>query len=577
MALVLIPAIASSQVLSAPGVTTADVNFRAGPSTGDESFGVLPNGTVIDIDSCDANGWCAIAVDGVTGFVSGRYVTETEPPSLAEESADVAAAPTGEPPQYSDEELDALVAPIALYPDAVLAQVLVAATVPLDIVKAERWIEANEDLAADKRAEAANAEGWDESVAALATGFPTVIEQMAKDLDTTESLGDAVIVQSDDVLDAVQRQRARAQAVGNLSDNDAQVVQVVDNTISIAPAKPDVVYVPTYDPQTVYTQPAASAPVYVETTSSGYDAGAALATGAISFAAGYAVSSVFDNNWNDYWYGPPRIDWRYDNFYPRPGYRPGVDIDIGGDVNIGRPGRPGDRPFRPGDRPGDRPFRPGDRPGDRPLRPGDRPGFDGGLAGNRPGQRPGGDNGWRPNDKQRDQARQKIADRKGGGAGGGRQAAANRRPGGNTPAARPDRAGIESRLKAGSSGGGRQATRAGGGGQAAQRKAPGKSTAFTGHGQGGMTKSKNASARGKASQAKARKPAQRAAPSGASRAKAAKPRVSKAPTRKAAPRQSAFHKPQQKRPAAASKARGGRSMAHRGGGGGGKRGGGRRR
>ncbi len=112
------------------------------------------------------------------------------------------------PPEdvYTEEELDDLVAPVALYPDALLAQVLVAATYPLDVVKAQRWAGENKDLAADKRADATEAEGWDPSIAVLAAGFPTVLERMAKEIDWTEQLGDAMIVQDGDVLDAVQRQ-----------------------------------------------------------------------------------------------------------------------------------------------------------------------------------------------------------------------------------------------------------------------------------------------------------------------------------------------------------------------------------
>ncbi len=101
----------------------------------------------------------------------------------------------------SEDELDELVAPIALYPDALLAQVFVASTYPLDVVKASRWVAANEDMPEGERADAAEAEGWDPSVSVLAAGFPTVIDAMASDLDQTELLGDAMLTQSDDVLD----------------------------------------------------------------------------------------------------------------------------------------------------------------------------------------------------------------------------------------------------------------------------------------------------------------------------------------------------------------------------------------
>ncbi|WMS43850.1 DUF3300 domain-containing protein [Acuticoccus sp. MNP-M23] len=354
LALLLVPAIGIASAQADPGITTADVNFRAGPSTSDKSFGVLPNGTDVDIGTCDANGWCAITVGGEAGYASQNYLQSQAPlttvaaPSGSGDGSGGSSA-SGSAPAYTADELDTLVAPVALYPDAVLAQVLVAVTVPLDVVKAQRWVAANKDMAADKRAAATKAEGWNESVATLAAGFPSVIDQLGNNLDNTQELGNAVIVQSDDVMAAIQRQREKAKDLGNLASNQAQTVTVNNNNeITIAPAKPDTIYVPTYNPATVYTT-AAPAPVYVETGNTGYDAGAVLATGAISFAAGFAVSSVFDNNWNrNYWYGPPRINWNNGNFYPRPGYRPNVrntnvrntnvrvgNVNVGNTVNVG--------------------------------------------------------------------------------------------------------------------------------------------------------------------------------------------------------------------------------------------------
>jgi hypothetical protein len=244
------------------------------------------------------------------------------------------AAEAAEPAPLSEEVLDALVAPVALYPDPLLAQVLVAATYPLEIVKASRWVGENEALADDKRADAAEAEGWDPSVAVLAAGFPSVVKRMADDLDATEALGDAVLADTDAVLDAVQRQRARAAAVGNLENNAAQTVTVQGDTISIAPANPQVVYVPAYNPSTVYTQPAPSAPVVVEDPDADYDSGDLLLSGIIGFGAGLLVSEIFDDDddWGGYW-GAPAFGWGGGAIYPRPG-RGGIYVD--GDVNIDR-------------------------------------------------------------------------------------------------------------------------------------------------------------------------------------------------------------------------------------------------
>lgn len=557
-----------------PGVTTANVNFRDGPGTQNASLGVLSAGTTLDILDCDDGGiWCAVDVNGQTGYVSGNYLQETAAAVEEPAGADV-VEPGGDDlgpdaDLFSDDELDELVAPIALYPDSLLTQVLVAATVPLDIVKAQRFVEANKDMPPDQREAAADGEGWDESVAVLAAGFPEVIGMMAKDLDWTQDLGDAVLIQNDDVLDAVQRQRARAQAVGNLKTNEAQVVSTADNAISIAPAKPDVVYVPRYDPVVTYTTPAAAEPVYIETGNDyNYDTGALLATGAIAFGTGLAINSVFNDNWGyrDYWYRPRNIVWNENNIYPRP-IRPGNNWN----------NRPGDRPGRPDWNGG----RPGDRPGGRPDwngRPGDRPGI--GDRPGRPGARPDGP--WRPDDRRRDAARRNIkadharrdvanrADRPGANRPG-----ANR-PGGNRPAAnRPAGAGgavnrqsMENKLKARSGNPPKASRPAGGANRPAAARKTGPKSGAVSRPKSNAAQVKKASSRGKASAAHR---------SGASRAPSRPKQVHKPAARKqvqhrAPPKRSAFsgaggggHR---------ASAHGSRGHASRGGGG--RRGGGRR-
>ncbi|MEM8842923.1 MAG: DUF3300 domain-containing protein, partial [Pseudomonadota bacterium] len=220
-----------------------------------------------------------------------------------EQAATEESAAEDEEPVYTQDELDQIVAPVALYPDSLLTQVLVAATYPLDVVKAARWADANQKLEGDKRTEETQAQGWDTSVAVLAAGFPSVLKLMADDLDRTEELGDALLVQSDDVLAAVQRMRARAAAVGNLESNEAQTVTVEEDQIAIAPATPEVVYVPTYDSTKVYTE-VAPAPVVVESSSSSYSTGDLVLTGVLAFGAGMIVNEIFsDNYWHGYW-GP---------------------------------------------------------------------------------------------------------------------------------------------------------------------------------------------------------------------------------------------------------------------------------
>ena len=193
------------------------------------------------------------------------------------------------PELLAEEELDALVAPVALYPDALLAQVLVAAAFPLQVAKADQLIEASADMSEDELSDALARQEFDPSVLVLMSGFPTVVSRMAEDLDWTDRLGQAMVNQDDDVLAAVQRMRADAEAHGNLTSNAAQVIEKDEGQISIKPADPEVVYVPTYDPQTVYTtaySPTAPAP-YVAQPSTNPLANP-LTAGALAFGGGAA-------------------------------------------------------------------------------------------------------------------------------------------------------------------------------------------------------------------------------------------------------------------------------------------------
>jgi hypothetical protein len=313
-------------------------------------------------------------------------------PVVTEEAVAEAAV---EDALLSEEELDALVAPVALYPDSLLTQVLVASTYPLDIVKADRFLTAEKELPDKERAAKAEEEDWDPSVQVLAGGFPTVVQKMATEIDWTEQLGDAMLAQTDDVLDAVQRQRARAAAVGNLETNEAQVVEQTEDSISIAPAEPDVVYVPQYDATTAYTTPYA-APAVVDTGISTADV---LTTGAIAFGSALLVNEIFDDDddWDDYWDDGPDIDWDEGDFNARPG------IDVDGDVNINRE-RNVDR---------DRTTVIG---GDR-----ERTDIDRERIGTAVNERGGGD--WKPSPEKQADARARLAERKGK-EGGPRTAAA---------------------------------------------------------------------------------------------------------------------------------------------------------
>jgi hypothetical protein len=252
-------------------------------------------------------------------------VTETQQKSDAARTTD---ADVPEPTLLTEAELDELVAPVALYPDALLAQVLVAATYPLQIVEAERFLGDSAQMSDEEAATALESKSWDPSVLVLASGFPTVVKRMSEDLEWTDRLGRAMLDQDDDVLAAVQRKRAEAKEMGYLADNAAQTVETDESgDIAIEPADPKVVYVPTYDPQTVYTTPSTAqpyvAPVSEATTTGGFHPNP-LVTGALAFGAALLVSQLFgngddddnDDGWDDYWHRR-QFDWKDRQFYPR--------------------------------------------------------------------------------------------------------------------------------------------------------------------------------------------------------------------------------------------------------------------
>ncbi len=152
------------------------------------------------------------------------------------------------------EQLQQLVAPIALYPDSLVAQILAGSTFPEQVVEADRWVQAHPDLKGADLGNAVDQQPWDPSVKALAA-FPSVLGNMDKNLSWTSSLGDAYYNQQQDVMDAVQVMRRKAQDAGNLKSTPQQIVRDQDSAIDIEPADPDVVYVPAYDPWLVYGYP----------------------------------------------------------------------------------------------------------------------------------------------------------------------------------------------------------------------------------------------------------------------------------------------------------------------------------
>lgn len=381
------------------------------------------------------------------------FATDQSANAQAQPRPAPAAAPAQSQQLLSAAELDQLVAPIALYPDALLADILMASTYPLEVVQAERWARDNRNLKGDALEKALDAQSWDKSVKSLVI-TPDVLSTMNAKLDWTQKLGDAVLAQQPDVMDAVQRLRAKAQANNKLQSTKQQKVSVssvpaANNTtkqvIVIEPAEPNTVYVPYYDPGVVYgAWPYPAYPPYYWGYP-GWIPGSAVAAG-IAWGAGIAFGAWAINNWGGgFNWGNNNIninrntnvnvDRGNNNFVHRPEHRHGVrynnrDVqqrfgnrgDRGNAQNRmdfrGRDGRQVLNPDRPGA--GDRMSNRGDR---------DRPG-----AGGR--DRPGGGDRNRPGAGGRDRPGAGTRDRPGAGGGGRERPNVGDRGGGSRDIAR---------------------------------------------------------------------------------------------------------------------------------------------
>jgi hypothetical protein len=411
-----------------------------------------------------------------------------------------APAPASAPAQdlLKPEQIDALVSPIALYPDTLLSEVLMASTYPLEVVQASRWLKENKGLKDDALKAAVDKQGWDESVQSL-VATPSVLDMMSDKLDWTQKLGDAVLAQQTDVMDSVQRLRAKADANNKLKTTKEQKVTKKSDGgkqyIVIEPSDPQTMYVPYYDPAVVYgAWPYPAYPPYY--WGAGYwPGGGALLGAGLAFGAGYALGRWSGGN---YWGG--NVNWNNNNInINRPGggggnwnhnvdHRHGVrynNKDVANKFNKGNNirggaqnrmdfrGHNGQAALRPGgDRPGGGGAGAGNRPGggDRPgagNRPGggDRPG-----AGNRPGgggkpsagNRPSGGN--RPSAGNRPSTKPSGGARPGGG-GGGRNAFAGSGGGGRGAMAQASRGHASMGARGGGGGGGARMGGGGGGGR----------------------------------------------------------------------------------------------------------------
>jgi uncharacterized protein DUF3300 len=282
-------------------------------------------------------------------------------------------------------DMDALVAPIALYPDALVAQILGAATYPDQVEAADTFVKSNYNLSGDALVQTAEDKDWDPSVMALLQ-FPSVLDKLSKNLGWTSALGDVSANQQGDVMAAIQRMRAKAYEAGNLkSGEQIKVVKESPDVIIIQPANPQIVYVPAYNSTVIYGTPM---------TTPGYSTSDVVAASVISFGVGIAVGAMINSSSCGWGYYGWRMNWTgrvvycgstpyYGNPYwwggYYPGFRPGYGPPYYPPPRPPIPPPPGWRPPPPGSRP---PYRPpgggdGGAPGGGGRPPGGRPPSDG--------------------------------------------------------------------------------------------------------------------------------------------------------------------------------------------------------
>src|SRR5436309_2778277 len=359
----------------------------------------------------------------------------------SQEMTTTTTSDTEQAPALPSDQLNSLVAPIALYSDPLLAQTLAASTYPLEVIQLQQWMAKNPDLKDKALADAVSKQPWDPSIQGL-VAYPDVVTRMADNIQWTTDLGNAFLAQQSDVMDAVQRMRAKAQGTGNLKTSAQQVVQTETvasgkQVIEIQQANPDVVYVPSYDPQVVYGAAPPAYPYYPYTYP-GYVPGTALAWGA-GIALGAAAWGAWGGNWGNCNWNGGDVNINNNNNFNR-NYNKNVNRGQAGQGNKWQHNAQhrGNAPY--GNRQTANKFganarqQPGGGAGNRPgggAGAGNRPG--GGGAGTRPA---GGGAGTRP------------------GAGG-----AGARPGGGGAGTRPGGGGAGTRPSAGGAG-----TRPSGGG-----------------------------------------------------------------------------------------------------------------
>jgi hypothetical protein len=239
-------------------------------------------------------GQSLVAILCVLALAPGDTAIYAQPTALQNAPADQPA------PAIPADQLDSLVAPIALYPDPLLTQVLVASTYPLELIQLQQWLQRNPGLTGDALTNSVQKQDWDPSIQAMAV-FPDLVKRLSDDIKWTTDLGNAFLAQQSDVMDAVQHMRTKAMDAGKLKSNEQMKVetQTVESktVVVIQPANPQVVYVPTYNPVVVYGPPIYPYPPIYYPPPSYYAAGMFFA-----FGVGIAVGSYYRGGWG-YNYG----------------------------------------------------------------------------------------------------------------------------------------------------------------------------------------------------------------------------------------------------------------------------------
>ena len=262
------------------------------------------------------------------------------------------------PPLIPPEQLDTLVAPVALYPDALVSQILVAATYPLEIAEAEQWLQQNGNLQGAQLVDAARQQNWDPSVEALVV-FPDVIGRLSADIRWTTDLGNAFLAQQADVMNAVQRMRVRAMAAGKLQSNEQESVttqmQGDQQAIEIQPADPQVVYVPDYNPESIWGPPAYGDYPAWDYAGFGYGFGPGVYIGGFFGGLGWGGwgwgpnwfgCSIYQNPYFFNHYGFGGRGFRGGNWAHDPGHRHGVPYSNGAlNARYGNAGRFGGQSY----------------------------------------------------------------------------------------------------------------------------------------------------------------------------------------------------------------------------------------